>query len=98
MICLIVLVLMIIFLGMVIDMRIFLLFLLLSGCAGQVTERVVYVPVPLTRPDRPVFDKIPGRDLSCVSEDTRWLLLRRDIVMKDYMGMLEKIIDSSKRK
>ena len=68
-----------------------------SGCAEKPTKlEYVYVPTPLNRPDRPIFPKIKGKDLACLSNETTLLLLRRDDIMKTYINKLEATIDATK--
>ena len=68
-----------------------------SGCAEAPPKvQYVYVPIPLNRPDRPDFPRVKGTDLSCLSNETRLQLLRRDDLMKTYMNRLEATIDSTK--
>lgn len=73
----------------------------LVGCATKpqpLPERVVYISVPLEKPAKPEIRRIPGRDMACLSEDTKLLLLNRDAVMKDYIHELETVIDSTHSK
>lgn len=71
--------------------------LMINGCAHQQPKiEYVYVPTPLNRPDRPVFPKVKGSDLSCLSDETQLQLLRRDDLMKTYMNKLEATIDATK--
>jgi PBP1b-binding outer membrane lipoprotein LpoB len=68
-----------------------------SGCAEKPSKlEYVYVPTPLNRPDRPDFPRVKGTDLSCLSNETRLQLLRRDDIMKTYVNKLEATIDATK--
>ena len=72
-------------------------FLMISGCAHEQPKvQTVYVPIPLERPDRPIFPRVKGTDLSCLSNETTLLLLRRDDLMKTYINKLEATIDATK--
>ena len=72
-------------------------FLTISGCAHQAPKvQYVYVPIPLERPERPVFPNVKGSDLQCVKGDIVQSLKMRDEVMKSYMNRLEAIIDGTK--
>ena len=74
-----------------------IIFLMISGCAHQAPKvQYVYVPIPLQRPERPVFPQVKGSELSCVTIDVKQQLLMRDDVMKSYMNRLEAIIDGTK--
>ena len=76
---------------------ILIIFLMISGCAHQEPKiKYVYVPIPLNRPERPVFPQVKGSDLSCVSGETKQQLLMRDDTMKTYMNRLEATIDATK--
>ena len=73
------------------------LMILTSGCATpQRKVQYVYVPIPLERPERPVFPNVSKNDLMCVSNDKLQSLKMRDDVMKTYMNRLEAIIDGTK--
>lgn len=78
---------------------IFLLSFIL-GCSAPKKEepRVVYVSTPLTLPTKPELVKIPSDSLSCVSDDVKWALLKRDISIKNYVSELETIILSTQKK
>jgi hypothetical protein len=71
----------------------------LIGCASVKKEqpRVVYVTTPLSLPARPELPKIPSDSLYCVSDETKWALLKRDVAIKNYISELETIINSTKR-
>lgn len=71
--------------------------LTISGCAHEQRKvQYVYVPIPLERPERPVFPNVKGSDLQCVKGDTIQSLKMRDEVIKSYMNRLESIIDGTK--
>lgn len=83
---------------MIISLMMAMMVMVNSGCAEKQPPKpqYVYLPVPINRPDRPVFPRIKGSDLSCLSNDVRLQLLRRDDIMKTYMNMLEATIDATK--
>ena len=69
----------------------------ISGCAHEQRKvQYVYVPIPLERPDRPVFPNVNKGQLTCASGDTLQSLKMRDDMMKTYMNRLEAIIDGTK--
>lgn len=71
----------------------------LLGCSTQPKEqpRVVYVTTPLTLPQKPELVKIQSDSLSCVSDDVKWALLKRDVAIKNYISELETIIRSTQK-
>lgn len=70
--------------------------LVLNGCATQVpTERLVYKKIPLELPIKPTIPVIKGSDLRCLSPDTQWELLNRDMILKNYIIDLEETIKST---
>ena len=78
-------------------LTILIISLTISACASSPKKvEYVYVPIPLERPERPVFPNIKGTDLQCVRGDTIQSLKMRDEVMKSYMNRLEAIIDGTK--
>jgi hypothetical protein len=69
----------------------------ISGCASPPKKvEYVYVPLPLERPERPIFTNVSKSQLMCVSSDTLQSLKMRDDMMKTYMNRLESIIDGTK--
>lgn len=69
----------------------------ISGCAHEQHKvEYVYVPIPLQRPDRPVFPTVTKTEMSCLNGDTIRSLKMRDDIMKTYMNRLEAIIDGTK--
>lgn len=78
--------------------KIFIVTLLLTGCATKQTEqRVVYVSTPLSLPDKPELPRMSSDSLSCVSDDVKWALLKRDVIIKNYISELETIIKSTQK-
>ena len=68
----------------------------LLGCTTtKIVEKRITVTVELKRPERPSFTKIMNDDVSCLSENTQKLFIKRDQEMKLYMGELENLIDSN---
>jgi hypothetical protein len=84
-----------------------LFFALLAGCTVMrkeetvvqaeptVIKEKVYVQTPLPLPIRPVWPKIKGSDMRCLSPTTQWELKNRDTMMKEYISQLEEIIKST---
>lgn len=74
--------------------------MLLIGCSAPKKEqpRVVYVSTPLTLPTKPELIKIPSDSLYCVDDDVKWALLKRDVIIKNYITELETIIQSTQKK
>jgi hypothetical protein len=70
--------------------------LLLLGCATKPVERTVYVTTPLHLPTKPELPRMSSDSLSCVSDETKWALLKRDVLIKNYISDLETIITSTK--
>lgn len=84
-----------------------ILFLFITACAKPVVkeevkpcpeapERIVYVPVPIILPEKPIIPRIKGSDLKCLSNKTKEELRNRDAIMKDYIDLLETTIQSTK--
>ena len=73
---------------------------LLQGCAAKVqtVERKVYVMTPLSLPARPELPRMNSDALSCISDETKWALLNRDILLKNYIAELETTIKSTQWK
>ena len=69
---------------------------MISGCT-TVKEKVVFVPTPLSRPTMQPLPKISGKEVDCLSDDTKNTLLKRDDIMKNHIMDLETIIDSTKK-
>lgn len=82
--------------------KLLLSFLLLAGCSVNVDKvtppRVVYLPTPLTLPVKPTLPKLSSSELECLNDDTKKLLLQRDIIMKNYVNELEVVIKSTHSK
>lgn len=72
--------------------------LILTGCATKPPEqRVVYVSTPLQLPTKPELPRMSSDSLSCVSDETKWALLKRDVIIKNYISELETIIKSTQK-
>ena len=57
---------------------------MISGCAQQPTKvQYVYLPVPLEHDPRPEFPKLKGSELSCLSDETKNTLTKRDKITKN---------------
>lgn len=71
---------------------------IISGCTTppKTIERTVYLPVPINLPTKPEIPKVPGKELSCLSEETKQKLLNRDKIIKGYIENLEITINSTK--
>lgn len=82
---------------MMIHGKFLILFLLLVGCATKPVERTVYVATPLELPARPELPKMNSDSLVCVSDETKWALLKRDVLIKNYITELETIIKSTQK-
>ena len=71
---------------------------MISGCAHEAPKvQYVYVSVPLEHSSRPPLPKVTVSDLSCLSDQTKGTLARRDTLQKGYIDELEAIIDSTKK-
>lgn len=74
---------------------------LLAACAGikeqAPTERVVYVNTPLMLPEKPQLPRMRSDALKCISDADKWTLLKRDVLLKDYISQLETIIMSTQQ-
>ncbi len=70
----------------------------LSGCTvnEKLVERKVYVSVPLSLPVKPELPQIRSDSLTCVDDQTKWILLKRDVIIKNYISDLESVINSTK--
>lgn len=62
----------------------------LSGCTD-----IQYVPVHLSRPERPTLPKIDAIELECLSKDTYQKLIEQKWIKAEYTQKLEAIIDST---
>ena len=69
-----------------------LIFLILSGCAS---EQVQYINTPLPIPPEPSYPTIAADELQCLSNDTYYKLVHRDILRKYYIKTLIGIIQST---
>lgn len=72
-----------------------ILSIVLFGCTKTITQ-VKYVSTPLSRPTMPSLEKVKGIDMSCLSNETKEKLIKRDNQIKYYIGELETIIDSTR--
>ena len=78
--------------------------LLLSGCSmfdskpPTAVEKLVYVTVPLTLPERPTLPTFGGKDITCISPEIKQKLLDRDRIRSEYAKELEIIILSTTKK
>lgn len=63
--------------------------------SSQRTFEPVYVQTPLQLPIRPIWPKIRGKDMRCLSPTTQWELKNRDTIMREYISQLETIIKST---
>lgn len=76
-------------------------FLAISGCSTtppKTIERTVYVAIPINLPNKPEIPKVPGKELSCLSNETKQKLLERDKVIKGYISDLETTIVTTQKK
>ena len=64
------------------------------GFFGTCTK-VVYEPVPLDRPQRPVMPHVEEHELECLSDETFSRLLERERLRREYAEDLEVIIDTT---
>lgn len=72
-----------------------------SGCSitpPKTIERTVYVAIPINLPNKPEIPKVPGKELSCLSNETKQKLLERDKVIKTYISDLETTIVTTQKK
>lgn len=86
-------------------MKYILFFLLfLTGCANTITtppvvqEKLVYTPILLDKPEKPELPIVSGKEMKCLSEETKQILLTRDKLQKGYISDLETIIDANNSK
>lgn len=77
--------------------KVLLVCALLQGCTAKVqtVERKVYLTTPLSLPARPELPRMNSDALSCISDEAKWALLKRDILLKNYITDLETIIKST---
>ena len=74
---------------------------IISGCSTtppKTIERTVYVAIPINLPNKPEIPKVPGKELSCLSNETKQKLLERDKVIKGYISDLETTILTTQKK
>lgn len=72
--------------------------LFLNGCTittGKPIEKTVYVTAPLPLPNKPELPRMSSDALQCISDESKWALLKRDVLLKDYISQLETIIKST---
>ena len=62
---------------------------------GGKEKEVVYSPVKLSMPNKPVLPKISSDELSCLSNETKVTLLARDKLQKGYIIDLESVIEGN---
>lgn len=77
-----------------------LLGMLLSGCvtlSDKPIDNLMYVPVPLSMPDRPTLPTFGAKDIACLSIETKQKLLERDRMRSNYSVELETIIRSTNK-
>lgn len=69
----------------------------LFGCATShvASPNIEYVSTPLNRPTMPDLEKVTGKEMACLSDETKAKLIKRDDQLKYYIGELETIIDST---
>lgn len=72
----------------------------LTGCTAneKIVERKVYLSVPLTLPAKPELPRVKSDSLVCVDDETRSVLLLRDVAIKNYISQLETIIESTNKR
>lgn len=72
----------------------------LTGCTAnqKIVERKVYVSVPLSLPAKPELPRVRSDSLTCVDDETKWALLKRDVAIKNYISELETIIESTNKR
>jgi len=75
-------------------MRALFLVLALSACA----PRIIYRPVALPLPPKPVFRVVSGADMACLSDDAYRRILERDRQAALYERQLEAVICSTRPK
>lgn len=75
---------------------------IISGCTitppPKPIVRNIYIPIPISLPEKPEIPKVPGKDLSCLNEETKQKLLARDKVIKEYISDLETTIVATQKK
>lgn len=78
---------------------IFSLLFILSSCTISVPqepkEKMVYITTPLPLPAKPELPKMSSDALQCISDESKWTLLKRDVLLKNYISDLETIILST---
>ena len=70
---------------------IFLLISWLTACAPH----VVYRPIALDLPERPVLAPVLPADLACLSDATYSAIVYRERMLKDHIRVLEATIQST---
>jgi hypothetical protein len=69
----------------------------ISGCAPEIKERIVYLPTPINLPVKPDIPKMSGKDLACLSDQTKNDLIKRDTIIKSYIVELESSIIATQK-
>jgi hypothetical protein len=73
-----------------------ILLFILNACAMQEPkEKIVYITTPLTLPEKPELPKMSADALECISDESKWTLLKRDVLLKNYISDLETIIKAT---
>lgn len=75
-------------------------FLMISGCINTTpdikeVQKIVYVSVPINKPQKPEIPKISSKDISCLTKEQKNKLIDRDNIIKSYISDLESTIEST---
>ena len=68
------------------------------GCSVKEPPRVIYVTTPLSLPAKPELPRMKSNELECIADSSKWTLLKRDVILKNYISELETIIQSTQGK
>jgi hypothetical protein len=73
-----------------------IILLFITACSTQAPkEKIIYITTPLTLPEKPELPKMSSDALQCISDESKWSLLKRDVLLKNYISDLETIIKST---
>jgi len=67
------------------------------GCSVKEPPRVIYVSTPLSLPAKPELPRMKSNELECIADSSKWTLLKRDVILKNYISELETIIKSTQK-
>lgn len=74
---------------------IIVLLFILTSCATQPVDRVIYKTTPLSLPTAPLLPTWKSVDMQCLPIDIKQKMLERDRLRREYIEQLQIIIKST---